>query len=64
MLSGFLWNNYPVTDRKALLIFAKTNVFAGERFVLRLSKPQGSGAHQPKADVVVPVRRVVVVPIG
>ena len=25
--------------------------------------PQGSGAHQPKADVVVPIRRSVVVPI-
>ena len=41
------------------------NLFAGKRFVLRLSSiPQGSGAHQPEANIVVPVVRVVVVPIG
>ena len=35
------------------------------RFVLRLSSiPQGLGAHQPEPNVVVPVVRVVVVPIG
>jgi len=40
-------------------------LLAGKRFVLRLHRiPQGSGApHHPKAYVVVPVVRVVVIPI-
>jgi hypothetical protein len=41
--------------------------FAGEQFVLRficICIPQGSGAHKPETKVVVPVVRIVVVPIG
>ena len=40
------------------------NYFAGEQFVLWLhSIPQGSGAHDTEADVLVPVVGVVVVPV-
>jgi len=39
--------------------------FAGKRFVLRLTCiSQNSRAHKPKADIVVPVVGIVVVPIG
>ena len=45
-------------------VLQKRDAFAGKRLVLRLTcTPQGSRANQTKADVVVPVVRVVVVSV-
>ena len=69
MLSGFPWLAALYQQESITQICKRVCPFAGEWFVLRLRLiclclPQSSGAHQPKANVVVPVRRVVVVPIG
>jgi hypothetical protein len=65
MLSGFLWTISFLLTGKHNSYLQRQNVFARGRFVLRLtSTPQGSGAHQPEAVVVVPIGRGVVVPVG
>ena len=69
MLSGFPWIPPYVPTGKHYSIFAKRLLYllAGEPFVLRLNClciPQGSGAGKPETKIVVPVVRIVVVPIG